>query len=499
MTAREAAQLMKQLDQAAFELGDNTLMNRINNYADALQKDIQSGVDVGELEGLPFMTRKTKNGEQTLTIKQTRAVFAKEDDDYLKQRSEIEAIPNAVERTVKLSQLYAAYLYGSPPSDTDPTGWTGLKNRTEIMGQWSQLIPENQATYENNIRDNERKFEGLNEVFKQTVVQLQSYDPALLDQATANGVPLSQLLSQVGTTLPQTTYGNEYGVLISYDKLGQPYEKLVRLNADLQETGPGGEVMNLSTYVGKNIAKTPDGKYVKLIPVGADPQYPDFYTAQYNGELYIQEPFSTEMKLARDVAAADAEDGARKSWYEANKQFDIVKLPEAPDFQNADLESQGFANATLPEKPKFPELPQSPIAPSPAQPISDFTPKKDIGMGSYQLPYGQVTPSFDYQPTASYNSGSSSYYSPYELPTSNYTNPYTYQLDSKPQDTLYNAGTTTFGQPNPAPNITPEKVGQLNISNPNPIPQVPQSFGEKVSEKVVGGVKSLLNWLNPFK
>jgi hypothetical protein len=523
--AQEAAQLVRQIDRAATELGDGSLLQSINNFADSLQKDIESGVTRGDVEGLPYFQRDTKNGTQLLSIRQMKAVFQNEDDVFRQELMRIQQNPNAYERVARTALLYASYLYGKAPDESDTEGWVGVKNRQGVIDQWKQLIPEKEETYNNNQRDEATKLMTKENDFSQIMAQLQSIPPEVLDNMSIDGVPLSQIVDSISRGVPTSlitppTMGNQYGVLVGYDKSGRPYEKLVALNSQTTDVDPvTGQQINQGTFIGKDIAQTPDGKYIKLQPHYADAasqsqNLPDFYYGEYNGQLYTKSLGEESMSPASE---SSLQNESIASWYETQKateaermsQFESYTKPIGPEGPPAGYFETRRAIEAYKARPdvqtdianfeatgeKAPE-----VVPPIAQSLGQFStagrgvgfadlysPKNDLNLSnySYTLPQTQMS----YTPIPSYNVTPSTTWK--DVPQSNQI----YNAGTTPQNNLQSSGIKLdLGLPN--------IQNDLNLLPATQTPQQDDSWLKKAGTavgNVVSGIGSFLNKLNPFK
>lgn len=352
ISANQAAAYMKDIDEAATNNGDTSLWAQVNNFADKISEDIKNGVTLGDVEGLPTFKRNTANGVVTESIKEMKANFQKEDDDFANSLYAINQVPDVLTRLKETIKLYALYLNGGGQSADDPSGWIGLKNRQMAYQKMIEVNPKSQYAYENSIRDTESKFTKLQQTMGETLYRYQNL-----------GGDINSLKQEVGdaiSNLPVSVTGtpganSQRGILITYDSLGREYQKDIPLNAEYQDTNPDGTTSLTQTYVGKNIAKMPDGTYMKLNPVylSGNTQYADLLYGEYQGKLYVQDPMTGTLTEASQAAAADP-GGIVGKWYNDNQALvqDVISRyvknhPEGAP-QNM-LTSEGMNQPTRPD------------------------------------------------------------------------------------------------------------------------------------------------------
>ncbi len=330
ITAQDAAGAVDQINRAALEAGDTALITSVNAFADRVQKDIEKGVERGDIEGLPWMKRKTGAGEQELSIREMKAVFSNEDDVFRSGQRLINRIPDAQERMEKLLELHASYIYGAAPTEGDPEGWVGLTDRQDKQSQWAEIVsPSKRYAYENNARDTAAKIDQLEPGLAQVVNQYANVTGIVPNEYA------QKLLGAVVDVLPvqfQVPSGlqNEYGIMTTTDKLGNTYEKVIPLNAQVSLVDPDtGATTVLNTYVGRDIMQLEDrngqARFVKLKPYyapGSDPSldYPSFYYTEFEGNLLVRDEFSSEMKPASQFDPDENPEIAE--WYQGNIELE---------------------------------------------------------------------------------------------------------------------------------------------------------------------------------
>lgn len=318
-----AAQMANQVNEAAIDAGDISTQMAVNTFADRLQKDLEKGVLRGDIEGLPTIKRGTTGAGAS--IREMRKVFTREDDDYRTAKRQIMLIPDALARYNALTQLQAAYVYGIKPTDVFPDGFEGLVARKQL---WDELAIEYpNKNYENNSRDTQEKLDKIEYELSQNVATLENIVPGGVSEEIAKAM-FGDLLSQPPDTLGTRAPGSkEQGILVSYDRYGQRYEKAIFLDDEYYETDPEtGQQFLIKTKLGRDIAKVTDKdgttKYVKLTPVNiSDPTgaYPDFYQAEWQGEYIVSDPYTGEVKKAREAVE---DNPVIAKWYETVKHLE---------------------------------------------------------------------------------------------------------------------------------------------------------------------------------
>lgn len=328
-----AAQLAAGIRDDAVFANDTSLLLSINAFGDKLQKDLDKPVERGDIEGLETIRRKTDGG--LTSLREMKKTFTREDDDFNTAKRQIDLIPDAMIRTIAMTKLYAGYLYGEAPNEDHPEGFEGLQYRKQIYEGYSQAYPN--KNYENNVRDTQEKFDKFQTTLANTANQL---DALGVDEETAK-----QVLGEVMAELPGDQVGRpegsqQMGILLSYDQQGQPYEKIVPLNAEYvnPETGEVtrtrvgwdiGQIAETDLATGKSLTK-----FVKLMPVGQDPQFPDFFAAQYNGAWYVTDPTAVDSMARSQLIKASQlanENDAVKQWYEVRKSEERPLTPQAQE------------------------------------------------------------------------------------------------------------------------------------------------------------------------
>jgi len=324
ISLEDAAVAAYNLNEVALQAEDTSLMSAINSFADRLSKDREKGTTVGDIEGLPFITRGTTGG--TSSIKEMRKVFSLEDDNYRTAKRQVLAIPDATVRYTAMVKLQAAYLYGVKPNDIFPDGFEGLTNR-KLM--WEQLGQQyTNKDYSNQSRDAQEKTEVIEIELGHNVATLESIAPGAISKETAQGI-LGEILSAPPEGLGQQQPGSlQQGIMVSYDKYGNKYEKVINLNEEYLDSETG---MTIKTKVGRDIGMITDEngqqRWVKLTEVydPQDPYYPQFSYANVNGRLMVPDPNTGEMKPAAEVAQMDQN---ISKWYQEHQAEETWKAPE---------------------------------------------------------------------------------------------------------------------------------------------------------------------------
>lgn len=534
ISALDAASQMKQLDDLAMENGIYDYTGTINSFADSLQNDIEKGVTRGNIEGLEYSIRKSGNA-YTADIKQWKERFALEDDVFRQYMAEAERDPIAADRLYQKMNLYSAYMTGYYLDGSEADEFMGLPARADAYQVWHD---NTDADYSNEIRDNTTKINKYGEDLASVIYQYSGIVGPQGDDVVARAV---SILPEGARFTPGQS--GSQGVMVTYDEFGREYEKPISLNSQLITTDDAGNQIVEGTQLGTDIAMTPDGRYVKLTPVFANESDKvlgksgaRFFYTIYNGQYYIKQPGSDELIPAAQAAQEDSDIAGwyqtvqaqdvemQRRWAEINGQPQASQesmepetdlqlgdqrqvLPPQPPLQESvfsqagsgqfDPLTQDQARATIPTIPDL-NIEPSTVTPSYQAPnIADFSPSKDIGVG-----YGAIPNLFNiYQPskasTPEISAGTTSQYSytPYELPTSAYTNPYSnYYQPTQQNQGLYNAGTSTFGLQSPGSNIQNTQDQQLSsqISTAVNQDQTPFNFEIKPTpqEKLVSGVKN---------
>jgi hypothetical protein len=337
-----AAQLAGGIRDEAVQANDTSLLLSINAFGDKLQKDTDKPVERGDIEGLETIRRKTDGG--LTSLREMKKTFTLEDDNFNTAKRQIDLIPDAMTRTIAMTKLYAGYLYGETPNENNPDGFEGLQYRKQIYDGYAEAYPD--KNYENNARDIQEKFDKFQTTLANTANQL--------DALGVSEEAAKQILGGVMQQLPGDMIGRpegsqQMGVLVSYDQQGRPYEKIVPLNAEYvnPETGEVsrtrvgwdvGQVTDVDPTTGKSMTK-----YVKLMPVGQDPQFPDFYAAQFNGEWYVTDPTAVDSmarsQLLKASQAASTNDAIRQ-WYDVRKSEERPLTPQAQEAGQAKTQEQ---------------------------------------------------------------------------------------------------------------------------------------------------------------
>lgn len=382
LSPQQAAVLMRQIDDSALQAGDTSMQISINAFADKLNKDIEKGTTTGDIEGLPFMTRQTAGGATTKSIKEMKATFATEDDEFRKGQRLIARIPDALTRMEKTIQLYAMYMYGSLGDETDPEGWVGLEGRKQAYQHFIEINPKSQYTYENAMRDVDAKIQSLEPGLAKTINEFESVVGEIDQQKVID------MLAPVLDKLPEELrvppgLENQFGIMMTTDKVGNVYEKVVPLNAEFTETDPVTGIQNvISTYEGRDVSmmRTDDGqvRYVKLKPYYATPEdkefdIPTFQFAEFQGQLYVKQAGQAEPTLASEAAKKDQSVAA---WYQTNMQREAT-LKQAYDQRRSAIEAQAKGVETTPAAtaaatPKV-EAPQLPVVQPKKVPVPEQT------------------------------------------------------------------------------------------------------------------------------
>ncbi|MBI5357044.1 hypothetical protein HZB78_05570 [Candidatus Collierbacteria bacterium] len=486
-----AARLAGGIRDEAVAANDTSLLLSINAFGDKLQSDLDKPKERGDIEGLETIRRKTDGG--LTSLREMKKTFTLEDDNFNTAKRQIEAIPDAMVRTIAMTKLYAGYLYGEAPNQNNPDGFEGLQNRGKIYEEYSQSYPN--KNYENQVRDIQEKFDKLEITLANTANQL---DALGVDEESAK-----QILGNVMTQLPGDMVGRpegsqQMGILVSYDQQGRPFEKIVPLNAEYVNPDTG-EVTR--TRVGWDVGRvqgtdpatgTSMTKYVKLMPVGQDPQFPDFYAAQFNGEWYVTDPTAVDSmarsQLVKAAQAAGTNDTI-KQWYDVRKAEERPLTPQAQE-------------AGQPKE----QVPLKPISAVEALDQNLITPEQKQAAGVVVKPQEVAVPE-------------TNYVSPPEA------KPTTVKIEPPKEVNLSSYGKISLGQSilpagagrtptdtRPMNIIEPEKANRIYNAAPAPTPiqqsglkldlgpqyapyvQPPQ---QNIFQKAAGGISSLFQFLKP--
>lgn len=494
-----AAQLAGGIRDEAVQANDTSLLLSINAFGDKLQKDLDKPVERGDIEGLETIRRKTNGG--LTSLREMKKTFTREDDDFNTAKRQIEAIPDAMIRTIALTKLYAGYVYGEAPNENNPDGFEGLQYRKQIYEGYANAYPD--KNYENNVRDIQEKFDKAQITLSNTANQL---DALGIDEETAK-----QILGDVSTQLPGDLVGRpegsqKMGVLVSYDQQGRPYEKIVPLNAE-HVNPETGEVTR--TRVGWDIGQVTDTdpatgqamtKYVKLMPVGQDPQFPDFYAAQFNGEWYVTDPTAVDSmarsQLVKAAQLAGTNDSV-KQWYEVRKSEERPLTPQAQEAGQDKTQEQRARETAL-----------KPVSATEALAAGRATTEQQVAGGIVVKPQAQPVPETNYvsPPEAKIQD--------VRIQPSKEVDLSAYGKIPLGQSLLPAGAERTVTDTRPMNIIEPDKANRLYSAAPAPTPlqqsgikidlgpqfapyvQPPQ---QNIFQKAAGGISSLFQALKPKK
>lgn len=499
ITAQQAAQAVRQLNDVALEANDTAMVNSINNFADSLQRDIEKGVERGTIEGLNYAIRRG-SGTVNVGIKDLESIFQNEDDVFRSELRNIQRIPDAVERLEKTIQLTASYIFGAEPTEGDPEGWVGLQSRGELYDQWVELVPNKASTYENKSRDTNAKIESLIPNLAQAAAQ---FDALGVDTETSEAILGAVMGALPPEFQPDPLTPQNFGILVQTDDFGRQFEKVVPLNTTTVTTDPTTGIQStINTKVGSDIAPITDPntgqtKYVRLQTYFQDPEFAtnnpfdaDLLYAEFNGDLYVKEPFSQELVPAADLAQTNdlaAEFFAIKSQeLEDRKRQAITRAREETPTGPLSPELQAIEDSLAPVPPQEPEV----VEPQPQEvpPVEEVLPQE---FRDFQAP----PESFDFKPDVSQDLRLTQ---PVSIP--------------KPRFTL-----------EPSPSFTTSQIQQaskeaerLQLPQPSPLQQsglkidLGDEFAPPVGKKprigltsrirqAASGLGSFLRSLNPFK
>ena len=479
----DAAAQAKKIDTTALEAGLYDMTSGINEFADSLQKDIEKGTVHGDINGLPFTIRNS-GSEYTATVKQWKEKFALEDDTFNALKKEIDKDPVAASRLLSYINLYSAYMNGTNLKGEPVDEFMGMKARQEAFQTWQD---NTEADYTNEIRDNQTKLNTLGDNLAKITYQ---YSNITGDEGNdVVSYVVQNVLPEASQFTPGTGAGNQ-GIIIRYDKFGNQREEPIVLNSQMQTTDELGNSLIENTFVGRDIAKTPDGRYVKLQPfysteTAKSNNIPNFYFTVYNGQYWVKSLTNDALQPADQAAKEDtSSDKTIAFWYDSVSAQDAemkekwqkiqgqvqpnqpgaeIKAPLSPaemagmtrpltqpwkPMSNADYFS-GLGNQSLlpsgiqPEpiaEPKVPEIPKidyvTPAAarvPAVGYGFAGFnSPANDINLSQYKN-LQTVTPQANYIPPINITTSSTKSQLPaYQTPISN--------VGTQPTNNLQNAG-----------------------------------------------------------
>ncbi len=315
ISADEAVNELNAIDQSAQENGLFDMLTTIDTFTEKLGLDVQKGTTIEEFEGRTFRVRMPAGGELSGTIKDFKESWREEDDRFRSIIYEIEQDPEILSQYGAKSMLYNAYINGGDLGEYGQ--FYGLKNRKTAYESWAVQAPEKSGTYENSARDLENKIN----------TNLDSLSEMLyaLDSIAGDDPRVAQLVQDITGSFEAGRINldgaGEMGILVTTDKFGRQVQRTIPLNTSVQTTDAAGNTVTNDTYVGSNVALVPGSGniYVKLTPVYMSEEqraqgFAMYYTAEYNGEIFVKTLSGNDIVPAEELAQTDK---TFQEWYDS--------------------------------------------------------------------------------------------------------------------------------------------------------------------------------------